>query len=267
GYRTQKEYSEYLTDVRVVDETAELTAEQDDRLAAEKVDYRTVVTESDCPCLRAVHMEKEGVLWYLFSNEGEETIETNVYVKELQAGRTPFLINLWDCCAENIVCLAGQDLLRKDDSCISLKLEHCEMKLLLLLDEDTEYIMEKYRSDSYSEKAVEEAFLGDWTEQFEHDYSDADQYSNTAVYRRIYLVPEGEALTGSEYFMVRGEEMAECVCNGTFAGVSFYGPHTFQIGHLLKEGENEVCLHFTGNAVNMYGDVKVPYGLEKGEKI
>ena len=52
------------------------------------------------------------------------------------------------------------------------------------------------------------------------------------------------------------------MCNGTFAGVSFYGPHTFRIGHLLKEGENEILLRFTGNAVNLYGDVKVSFGLD-----
>ncbi len=111
-------------------------------------------------------------------------------------------------------------------------------------------------------KAVEESFLGDWTEQFEHDDSDVEQIANTVVYRCTYIVPKGGTLTGAEYFTVRGEEMAECVCNGTFAGVSFYGPHTFRIGHLLKEGENEISLRFTGNAVNLYGDVKVPYGLE-----
>ena len=260
GWRTREAYSAYLTGVHVVSEAAELITEQDDHLAAKK-DYRIAVTESDCPYLRAVHMEKEGVSWYLFSNEGEETIETNVCVKELQTGKKPFLIDLWNCRAEDIACLAGQDLLRKDDSCISLKLEHCEMKLLLLLDEDEEHIMEKYRLDFHSVKTEKGAFLGDWTEQFEHYDSDADPHANTAAYRRTYLVPEGEALTGAEYFMVRGEEMAECVCNGTFAGVSFYGPHTFRIGHLLKELENEICLRFTGNAVNLYGDVKVPYGL------
>ena len=262
SYRFQKEYSAYLTDVRIVSEAAELIAEQDEILGSENDDYRIVVTESNCPCLRAVHMEKEGVSWYLFSIEGEDTIETNVYVKELQNGRKPFLIDLWNCCAKDIACLTGQDLLRKDDSCISLKLEHCEMKLLLLLDKDEEHIMEKYRSDSHSVKAVKGSFLGDWTEQFEHNDSDADQYANTVVYRRTYIVPKGETFTGAEYFMVRGEEMVECVCNDMFAGVSFYGPHTFRIGHLLKEGENEISLRFTGNAVNLYGDVKVSYGLE-----
>ena len=267
GCRTQEAYSAYLTDVRTVDEAAELITEQDNSNVPEKDDYRIVVTESDCPCLRAVHMEKESVAWYLFSNEGEETIETNVSIKELQAGKKPFLVDLWNCSAEDIVCLAGKELLRKNNSCIRLKLEHCEMKLLLLLDEDAEHIMEKYRSDSNSLKAVEGAYLGDWTEQFAHNDSDADQYANMTVYRRTYTVSEGEILTGTEYFMVRGEEMVECMCNGKFAGVSFYGPHTFRIGQLLMEGENEICLRFTGNAVNLYGDVKVPYGLEKGEQL
>ena len=55
--------------------------------------------------------------------------------------------------------------------------------------------------------------------------------------------------------------MAECVCNGTAAGVSFYDPHTFRIGDFLKEGENEIIVRFTGNAVNLYGTVNVPFGL------
>ena len=267
-YRLQEAYAGYLAGVRVMDE-------------ASAGDYRTVVTERDCPNLRAVHMEKEGVSWYLFCNEGEEPIETDVFVKELQNGKKPFLMNLWDICAEDIVgCAArstGQGVPQNGSAGIRLRLEHCEMKLLLILSEREYEIVRKHWAESGLAAPVEKVFLGDLTDQFEPAksgcvFASGDKTSgtdtgvkkdeNAVTYWYVYTVPEGQILTGTEYFTVCGEELAECACNGAFAGVSFYGPHTFRIGHLLKEGENEICLRFTGNAVNLYGDVKVPFGLE-----
>lgn len=284
GYQTQEAYTECLTGVRVVNKAASLYAkdvlcsggqgEMADQIgssATEICAYRTVVTENECPYLRAVHMEKAGISWYLFSNEGEDAIETKVCIKELQDGRKPVLVRLWDACAEECVCCTahstGQGI--PQEVFIRLKLEHCEMKLLLLLDESAEHIVESYWPGFRSVKTEKETFLGDWTEQFQQTGGDGtcdtdvtvNKDKNTVVYRYVYIVSDGQTLTGAEKFMVRGEEMVECVCNGIFAGVSFYEPHIFRIGHLLKEGDNEICLRFTGNAVNLYGDVKVPFGL------
>lgn len=287
GFRVQEAYAAYLAGVRTVDEAAALyakhncqdmicgdcpekTAGQIGGNVSQDCDYRIAVTEGDCPCLRAVHMEKEGVSWYLFSNEGAETIETKVCVKELHSGKKPLWINLWENRAEACVCCgedsAGQNVSHNYSAYIEVRLEHCEMKLLLLLDESTEHIAKKYWSESGWMKTAEKVFLGDWTDRFRQVDSDRDNDENSVTYQYVYTVSEGQCLTGTEQFTVRGEEMAECVCNGIFAGVSFYGPHTFEIGHLLKEGENEVCLRFTGNAVNLYGEVKVPFGLDRRRK-
>lgn len=296
GYHTQEAYTGCIKGVCVVNEVAALypkdncqnmfrkkergeITKQIDTIVSADCDYQTVVTEDDCPWLRLVHMEKEGVSWYLFSNEGKETLETKIYIKELRYGRKPFLINLWDVCAEECICgagnSAGQGKIQNDRVFMKLKLEHCEMKLLLLLDENAETIVEKHWPELVSVKTVEKVFLGDWTEQFEQvDFdgisaaldetydTDLNKDKNAVVYQYVYTVSDEQALTRAENFSVRGEEMAECVCNGIFVGVSFYGPHTFQIGHLLKEGQNVICLRFTGNAVNLYGDVKVPFGLD-----
>lgn len=262
GYARQEAYAGYLSKVPVVEEAAAL-------YSGDTIEYRTVAAEGDCPGLRAVHMEKEGVSWYLLSNEGEETIETKLSVTELGEGKKPFLINLWDAGAEAAGC-TGSGTGWNKGSRISLKLEHCQMKLLLLLDERQERLAEKYFPGSDFLKAGEEAFLGDWTDRFQPLVPDGDSASwketpgtdgNAVIYRYIRMIREERTLTGAEYFTVRGEEMAECVCNGTLAGVSFYGPHRFQIGHLLQRGENEILLRFTGNAVNLYGNVKIPFGL------
>lgn len=291
GYRAQEVYAKYLAGVRVVDEAAELYLNDNcqellcgddhrnitgmiDSTISKKCNYRIVVTENECQSLRAVHMEKEGVSWYLFSNEGERTIETKIYIKELQEGKKPLLVNLWDLCAEAGVCCSGSSggygVFCDNSTILDLKLEHCEMKLLLLLDESTEHIAEKYWPALGSEKAEKGVFLGDWTERFgqvdsNSMFASCDEISdayNSVTYQYAYSVSKGQLLTGSEHFTVCGEEMAECMCNGAFAGVSFYSPHTFQIGHLLREGKNEVCLRFTGNAVNLYGGMKVPFGLD-----
>lgn len=266
GYRDQETYAKFLSGVRVVDEAAAL-------YQGNNCDYRTIVTEGYYPELRAVHMEKEGVSWYLFSNEGESAIETKISVAAPGENKKLLLINLWDASSEDTDGCAGdstgRNMPQNDGSCISLKLEHCEMKLLLLLDESQNRFAEKYRAEYSAVKTGKEAFLGDWTDKFQPVDSDIafascaelfDTDGNTVTYQYTCMASEGRTFTGAEYFTVRGEEMAECVCNGTFAGVSFYGPHNFKIGHLLKEGENEICLRFTGNAVNLYGDVKVPFG-------
>lgn len=276
GYGAQEEYAKSLSKIRVVNEAAAL-------YQGGSCDYRTVVTDGDYPYLRAVHMEKEGVSWFLFSNEGEETIETKIFIRKPEQGERPLLINLWDGSAEVIGGCSGsgieQNMPKSDSLCISLKLEHCEMKLLLLLNESQDRLAEKYRAEYGAVKNGKEEFLGDWTDKFQPVDSDiipaddepgavparvfCEGRENTAIYRYICVIPEESALTGAEYFTVRGEEMVECVCNGIFAGVSFYGPHNFKIGQLLKEGENEIFLRFTGNAVNLYGDVKVPFGLDR----
>jgi len=240
-------------------------------------DCRTVATECVCRGLRAVHMEKEGVSWYLFSNEGEETIGTNLLIRELRDGKKPLWVNLWDVRAEAGVCRAADGTGRDGGGLwIRLKLERCEMKLLLLLEEGAENTVEMPWAVSGQAETVkigEEAFLGDWTDRFAPDgheeimpwggevRKDTDGPGNTVTYRYTYIVPEGQTFTGAEYFRVRGEEMAECLCNGTAAGVSFYGPHSFRIGPLLKVGENEIRVRFTGNAVNLYGTERVPFGL------
>ena len=263
GFRTQEAYAEYLSKVNTVDQAD-----------AEKLyDYRTVVTDGRQPDLRTVHMEKEDVSWYLFSNEGEETIETEVFIKGLHEGQKLFWVDLWNVCGESCSSRAGdsagQDIMPEDSTGIHLTLAHCEMKLLLLLDKNMEYLVSKYWQETGISKTMDEVFLGDWTIRFKPIQVDGifasgngNEGKNTVTYQCVYTVPDEKSFTGKEYFTVRGEEMAECVCNGIPAGVSFYGPHIFRIGHLLKAGKNEVCLRFTGNAANLYGDVKIPFGLD-----
>ena len=97
----------------------------------------------------------------------------------------------------------------------------------------------------------------DWTDRFVL----TERSENRAVYEYRFR----KETRAQERFLVRGEEMAECFCNGKSAGVSFFGPHVFEIGKLLQNGENaenEVQLIFTGSAANVYEHAGLPYGID-----
>ena len=90
------------------------------------------------------------------------------------------------------------------------------------------------------------------------DFTLLSKENNRAEYIWQYCT---DVVNGNEEFSICGEEMAECWCNGAFAGMSLYAPHRFMIGQYLHAGENEIKVVFTGSAANVYADAGIPYGI------
>ncbi len=209
--------------------------------------YRTVVPDSDCPALRAAHGKKDGVEWYLLSNEGPEEIRTRVSLSGLSQDRAALGVDLW---TGKAVCEPGDG-----GSRVFVALKPCEMRLILLAEKEEAAQLPGWGETGADREAVRwETDVKDLTEAFVLTESG----ENRAVYTCIY---PGDRMEDGGRFTVTGEEMAECFCNGKFVDVSFYGPHTFCVGPYLGPGDNEIRLVFTGNAVNLFGPVKVPFGL------
>lgn len=227
---------------------------------------RTVLLKAPCKNLRVSELnktwdisgqEERFVRMYLFSNEGGETISTHATLPIQGKGQTELvLVDLWRGEAWRLprqTKEARQEESRQRRDCrqgieFDLKL-HARETLLVILDED----------GSIARKVKErqtELFLGDFTERFVQK----ETAGNNAVYTMNYQV---SAVNGGEAFLARGEEMAECFCNGRFVDASFWGPHRFRIGPFLKEGDNEIKLVMTGNAANIYENAQIPFGLEK----
>ncbi len=199
---------------------------------------QTVKTDKKCPNLRVSKLHKLGADMYLFSNEGEQELCTNVSVQETG---TPLFVDLWRGeCYE-----AG--------NCFTLQLAPRETVLVVMAtDAERGAIAELLREKNFA--GENNRFSGDWTDRFVLQ----EKANNQAVYTYTY---HADNLTGTESFTVNGEEMAECYCNGTFVDVSFWGPHKFNLGAFLKEGDNELKVVLTGNAANIYCDAEIPYGL------
>ena len=208
---------------------------------------RSVLTDAPCPYLRAVCLKKWGTQMVLFSNEGEETVRTEVTLPQ-RAGLQ--LVDLWNGKAERAAVRQTEG-----GTAFSLILPPCHV-LLAVVEEAGAFDGECGKEEDVSAPGREPL---DWTERFVLE----ERTDNRAVYRYRFL---RETEEGTERFLVRGEEMAECFCNGKPAGVSFFGPHVFEIGSLLRDDENEinvVKLIFTGSAANVYENAGLPFGLEK----
>ncbi len=203
---------------------------------------RSVLTEESCPGLRAVHLKKDEQNMLLLSNEGCEPIRTRLRIPGWQS-ECLMRVDLWRGEWEPI--FADEEFV----------ISPCETLLLLEgLTDCARYAEEERMRYIPGQKR----FLGNWTEKFRC----AERTQNQAVYEMIY---EAEQITGTEYFTVYGEEMAECFCNGELADVSFWNEHTLRIGGKLRQGENRIRLVLTGSAANIYNHANIPFGL-KGRK-
>ena len=213
-------------------------------------DLRSVFTDVPCPYLRAVCLKKWGTQMVLFSNEGEETVRTEVTLPQ-RAGL--LLVDLWNGKAERAAVRQTEG-----GTAFSLILPPCHV-LLAVVEEAGAFDGKCGKEEDFS--APDDRTPLDWTERFVLE----ERTDNRAVYQYRFI---RETEDGPKRFLVRGEEMAECFCNGKPAGVSFFGPHVFEIGSLLQDGENEVNevkLIFTGSAANVYENAGLPFGLEKNE--
>lgn len=225
-----------LTGIRTAssaEEILELAAQERCRM------LKTVITEPSADDLRAVWRNKGGCDFILLFNEGSKPIRVRLSAADLLL---PVWIDLWE--GEAYECSLVND--SGGTSWIEAVLDPCETALLVS-DPDGDL----------TEILCRRAKAADWTDWFQLQTRDTN--------RRIYkcLVDTDEMEVMPERIQVSGEEMAECYCNGQLAGVSFWSPHVFKIGPMLKEGKNEIEVIMTGNAANLYTEEEISFGLTK----
>ena len=187
--------------------------------------------EGTCAALRREILMKDNVEMILLCNEGQESIDMWM---EMPQGIRYVSMNLW----------SGEYSCEESQGKYHVQLASLQMQLLIL-DEACEIPLKEI---------AQKLDMGDRT----GDFTLLSKDNNRAEYVWKYYTDE---VDGNEEFSICGEEMAECWCNGVFAGMSLYAPHRFTIGQYLHVGENEIKVVFTGSAANMYTDAGIPYGI------
>ena len=181
--------------------------------------------------LRREILIKDNVEMMLLCNEGQQRIDTWM---EIPQDIRYISMNLW----------SGEYRCEESQGKYHVQLAPLQMQLLIL-DETCEIPLKEI---------AQKLDMGDRT----GDFTLLSKENNRAEYVWKY---DTNAVNGNEEFSICGEEMAECWCNGAFAGMSLYAPHRFMIGPYLHEEENEIKVVFTGSAANVYADAGIPYGI------
>lgn len=226
---------------------------------------RTLLTDTPQKDLRAVRLEKEGHTFYLLCNEGQETISSRITLPSPADGGSPALdaagktdaspspahrritgLDLWTGSFFPLSAGASENGLSFD-----LTLPSCG---LILVTTETELAETAAKIQGIA-PCLPLQSVPDWNHRLEL----VRKEHNRAEYR-FCLNADSEA--ESAVFQVRGEEMAECFCNGSLVDVSFYSPHRFSLCGHLRRGTNEIRILFTGNAANLFTDAQIPYGKE-----
>ncbi len=202
---------------------------------SEDITCKIVETSSQEPNLRVSKIHKNGNVTYLFCNEGEDTINTTVIVPEKAF---PIVFRMWEGDYYAIACKTLDK-----GTAFDIQLKSCETIAIIMAEQGIACRNEDVARD-----------LGDWTNELSLESSE----KNCMIYARTMQILEPMS---SMQFSCNGQEMAECYCNGVFAGFSLYEPHVFSIGKYLKKGENVVKVHFTGNAANVYANAEIPVGI------
>lgn len=187
--------------------------------------------EGICAALRREILIKDNVEMILLCNEGQQRIDTWL---EIPQGIRYISMNLW----------SGEYGCEESQGKYHVQLAPLQMQLLIL-DAACEIPLKEI---------AQKLDMGDRT----GDFTLLSKENNRAEYVWKY---DTDVVNGSEEFSICGEEMAECWCNGAFAGMSLYAPHRFMIGPYLHVGENEIKVVFTGSAANVYVDAGIPYGI------
>lgn len=201
--------------------------------------YRTLKLSVPCPTLRAIRLEKQGTFMYLFGNEGLEEVDAEVSLGV--TGGPLLFVDLWRGNCRQVQNDSGRFFLHLDPS----------ETLLVMPGVTVEGVENLVVSPSTVQCCGD---CPDWTSRFEL----IKQKDNEAEYIYHY---QADAVTGQECFLVKGEEMIECFCNGSFVEVSLFGRQRFCVGPFLRQGENEIRLKCTGSAANIFENAKIPFGL------
>ncbi|MCM1540678.1 MAG: hypothetical protein NC121_05390 [Blautia sp.] len=200
-----------------------------------------------CRTIRLNTLTKDGITMYLLGNEGDAVVRTEVSV---DSDTGIVLFDLWNGECYSLgktvfeLCLAPRETV--------LALPEEAVGEVSAAGQSDSGVKVQMRTEMPTESR--ERYI-DWTSRF----ALAEKKDNEAVYTCHCKAADLGDTTG---FFVKGSEMIECYCNGQFVNVSFWGKHCFDLADCLTEGDNEIRLVCTGSAANIYGNAKIPFGLE-----
>jgi len=218
-----------------------------------------IILEPSHNDLRFIHIQKEGLDFYLLINEGENQIEGNL---KLQIKGS---LEYWNpLTGEREPCPAQES---EDGILVHLKLGHRESRLLVV---DPNSFFYPITPEKKSRKPL--PLKTTWTVQTE-DYHPVnipapadwaqckgfELFTGTLVYRASIEVPS--EVTNASIDLGQVGDIAEVFLNGESKGVRMWAPYCFHLGNELQAGPLQLEIRITNSMANEYNGAQMPSGL------
>ncbi|RIX59515.1 hypothetical protein D3P08_05055 [Paenibacillus nanensis] len=213
--------------------------------------------------IRISRVEKNGIYFYVMTNEGEAAYEGALQLSDSNSGLTECWRPWSGACSpakmehseagkrvpihiERRECL----IVAVDPSRGHINREEAQVHKTLLTD-----LSEGWR-------VVEGPMLGDlkeltsWTE-----WGDMNRYSGTVSYEKSFELDLSSGHTEWQLDLGDVHELARLWVNGTEAGVRMWKPYVFDIGRHVQQGTNVLRVSVTNSLANRYDGQSFPSGL------
>lgn len=213
-----------------------------------------------CDDIRISQVDKEGQFYYLLVNEGE----TN-YEGALRINRQGF-VQKWDPWKGTIEDVPIQT--RKSNSRVPLQLQRRESIIFYINPNEKPVYQETLPINNKQAVPVkeewkislnnlirEEVTLGSWTE-----WEGMEHFSGTLVYEQT-IKCQTSNMTYATLDLGEVQEIAHVWINGQEIGVKMWAPYTFELGNVLRKGDNSIRVKVTNTKANDMDKVSLPSGL------
>ena len=252
--------------------------------AAEELERRLgreIVLEPACTNIRISCVEKNGSLFYVLVNEGEEGYKGALRMKYAE------LTEIWNPWTGS--CVAARMVGGADGQSTSLRLERrASIVIAVQLESGLEQVFKQgderrhvHNVKHEHERSVpalcaptellnltagwrvvegpwagELKLLSSWTE-----WAGMEHFSGTVVYERSFEWNPSSELAHIELDLGTVHELARVWVNGREVGVQMWAPYTFAIGEELQQGTNVLKVEVTNSLTNQYDGRSWPSGL------
>ncbi|MBL4574514.1 MAG: hypothetical protein JKY51_00245, partial [Opitutaceae bacterium] len=209
--------------------------------------------------LRFIHIQKEGLDFYLLVNEGEETIKGELQFQIKGA------VEYWDpWSGEREPCPAKET---PDGTSIELTLGYRESRILVF-DQDGFFLPTTLSVKSKRPIPLETT----WTVQTEDSQSvkvpaltdwaqckGFELFTGTLVYRANIEIPQDAEEVSIDLGQVG--DIAEVFLNGESKGVRMWAPYRFDLEKTVALAPHQLEVRITNSMANEYNGAQMPSGL------
>lgn len=214
--------------------------------------------------LRVSHVVKEGMDFYLLVNEGEKTIEGELYIKN--KGK----VEAWDAWKGTTEEL-GVQLSNHGEMIVNISIQRRE-SIIIFVDRQAGPLLEKDKIQEIKVTLLAEQFNWSVTKQgcrplitdklqSWHDWDAFTGYQGEVIYETTFEINLVKDIKSVECDLGAVHEIAHVYVNDKNVGFKMWAPYVFDITDEVVQGKNNLKIIVTNSMANKYENKNFTSGL------